>query len=237
MLLKTILLTLTVAVFVALVKLGFWQLARGDEKLGYEADLMAREDMAPLNYTQIMNQPANQLLTGFPVRVVLDSTDLPLVYWDNVTSDSGVGYRVFQIMQLANNGSYMLVELGFVQGGVSRERLPVVNQTLKNQVIEGRVFEKSLNPLSSDLLIEPLVRGVRIQNLNLEQLGSYFERVFVPFIVQPSVSVDNPLPKIWKPYPMTSQKHYGYAFQWFAMAGVYALLIGLIVVRRKKNGS
>ncbi|GAM72174.1 cytochrome oxidase biogenesis protein surf1 [Vibrio sp. JCM 19236] len=55
---------LTVGVFVLLVKLGFWQLSRGEEKLGFEEDLSARDSMAPLSLEQIESKVGKEVLTG-----------------------------------------------------------------------------------------------------------------------------------------------------------------------------
>lgn len=235
---RTAVTLLTVGVFVLLVKLGFWQLSRGEEKLGFETDLSARDSMAPMTLNQLQPSIGKEVLTGYPLQLELKKTAVPLVFWDNVTFESKVGYRVFQVMSVVNDGQPMglLVELGFIKGEKSRALLPEVRDVLESQTIQGRVFEKSQNPLSMDLQPEAMQRGLRIQNLNLEQLGDYLDIQLLPFALQPDRNEEQPLPLIWKPYPMTSDKHFGYAFQWFSMAGVYALLVVLIVVRRKMHG-
>ncbi|GAM61158.1 cytochrome oxidase biogenesis protein surf1 [Vibrio ishigakensis] len=229
---------LTVGVFVLLVKLGFWQLSRGEEKLGFEEDLSARDSMVPLSLNQIESKVGKEVLTGYPLKAKVETTSSPLIYWDNVTHESQVGYRVFEVMKVVVDGEPrgLLVELGFIKGESSRESLPKVETVLDTQEVTGRVFEKSHNPLSSDLLPEMLDGGLRIQNLNMPQLGAYLDLPILPFALQPETS-ESSLPLIWKPYPMTSEKHFGYAFQWFSMAGVYALLVVLIVVRRKLHAS
>ncbi|GAM56106.1 cytochrome oxidase biogenesis protein surf1 [Vibrio ishigakensis] len=145
---------------------------------------------------------------------------------------------MFQVMKVVVDGEPqgLLVELGFIKGESSRESVPKVETVLDTQEVTGRVFEKSHNPLSSDLLPEMLDGGLRIQNLNMTQLSAYLDLPILPFALQPEIS-ESSLPLIWKPYPMTSEKHFGYAFQWFSMAGVYALLVVLIVVRRKLHAS
>lgn len=60
---------LTVGVFVLLVKLGFWQLSRGEEKLGFEEDLSARDSMAPVSLIQIQSMVGKEVLTGYPLNV------------------------------------------------------------------------------------------------------------------------------------------------------------------------
>ncbi|GAM56105.1 hypothetical protein JCM19231_4051 [Vibrio ishigakensis] len=68
---------LTVGVFVLLVKLGFWQLSRGEEKLGFEEDLSARDSMAPLSLEQIESKVGKEVLTGYPLKAKVGTTSSP----------------------------------------------------------------------------------------------------------------------------------------------------------------
>jgi surfeit locus 1 family protein len=39
----------------------------------------------------------------------------------------------------------------------------------------------------------------------------------------------------WQPVPMPAQKHFGYAFQWFTMASVFALMLLWLAYKRSKK--
>lgn len=222
--------------FLVLVKLGFWQLSRGDEKLLLEQQLQDREQMTPLVIEQLVEIESEFTLTGFPLQVDVEPDTAPLIYIDNVTFEGRVGYTVLQPMTVFFQGGkkMLLVELGFVAAPSTRDRLPRVNSIESGSNLVGRVYQRSINPLSSDVMQEQMLEGVRIQNLNLEQLSKVLDIPLFDFVLQPYALPESNLPKIWSPYPMTSQKHFGYAFQWFGMALVYALLVVLFVVRKRK---
>ncbi|TKG29694.1 SURF1 family protein [Vibrio breoganii] len=227
---------LTVVLFLVLVKLGFWQLSRGEEKLLLEQQLQDREQMTPMVIEQLAEIDSEFTLTGFPLQVDVEPEAIPLIYIDNVTVEGRVGYTVLQPMVVYFQGEkkILLVELGFAAAPATRDRLPRVNGIETAQNVVGRVYQRSINPLSSDVMQEQMLEGIRIQNLNLKQLSKVLDTPLFDFVLQQYALPNSDLPKIWSPYPMTSQKHFGYAFQWFGMAAVYALLVVLFVVRKRK---
>lgn len=242
---------LTLVVFALLVNLGFWQLGRGEEKQKIENDLKAREQLPPIplvELSQINHLSVSENVVGIKISASLTTTSLPLIYLDNQTFEGKAGYLVYQALNHANSDTLLLVELGFVPTGNNREILPEVSKQLPTGVQRGRLYHRSLNPLSSDLMLETLDTvhsKIRIQNLNFDQLSQSLEQFFYPFALQPfrpepptlaakatelqPQSGDHftvgSLPQPWKPLPMSSSKHFGYAFQWFVMAGVWLLLM------------
>ncbi len=95
---------LTVVLFLVLVKLGFWQLSRGEEKLHLEQQLQDREQMTPMVIEQLAAMDNEYTLTGFPLQVDVRPEALPLIYIDNVTHEGRVGYTVLQSMSVYYQG-------------------------------------------------------------------------------------------------------------------------------------
>jgi len=236
---------ITVVVFTLLVNLGFWQLGRGEEKLLMEKQLQGRKNLPYLSIERIPENRAD--ITGLKVKARLAETDMPLLYLDNQTISGTVGYLVYQPMQISGGNlsgptRYLLAELGFIAAAASREELPDVAVRLPAGLIEGRIYSRSANPLSSDLMPETLKRqtlngqsateqnDIRIQNLNFSQLSSQLNVPFVPFAIQPDKLENWPLPQPWQPLPMSSSKHFGYALQWFVMAMVWAMIMLKVAV-------
>lgn len=226
---------ITVVVFTLLVNLGFWQLGRGEEKLLMEKQLQGRKNLPYLSIERIPENRAD--ITGLKVKARLADTEMPLLYLDNQTLSGTVGYLVYQPMQISGGNlsgptRYLLAELGFVAAGTSREELPDVAVRLPAGLIEGRIYSRSANPLSSDLMAEVVKEpssetqgSVRIQNLNFSQLNTLLDVPFAPFAIQPDKLENWPLPQPWQPLPMPSSKHFGYALQWFVMAMVWAMIM------------
>ncbi len=224
---------LTVAVFSVLVKLGFWQLERGNQKQQLEQVILARAN-AP--YTEIsavlaVNDWQEKNVSGMKVKVSVVPGPFPIILLDNQTFEGGVGYLAFQIVSLSHDpAKQTLLELGFVKGASSRALLPEVKTLLVPYDITGRLYRKSTNPLSSDLMAE-MGDTIRVQNLNINQLSQLLNIELIPMVIQPDNLEQWPYPFPWNPLPLTSEKHFAYSFQWFAMAGVFLLITIFIFIR------
>lgn len=228
---------LTVVVFSLLVKLGFWQLERGNEKQHLEQAILARAN-AP--YQDIRNVLENndwreESVIGIKVKANVTPEPLPVILLDNQTFEGAVGYLAFQVVSLTQDPATLtLLELGFVKGGASRSVLPKVEALQAPYDVTGRLYRKSMNPLSSDLMAEA-GDTIRVQNLNINQLSQLLNVELMPTVVQPDNLARWPYSFPWNPLPLTSAKHFGYSFQWFAMAGVFLLITVMIFIRWFKS--
>lgn len=236
----------TLALFFLMVKLGLWQLSRAEEKDSWQAELHARQEQAPLSFSQLLSQTDSIPLTGFGLEVTASPVARPLLLLDNQVYQGRVGYLAYQIMEVAPSQPWLLLELGFVAAGPRRDTLPSVQRLDEAVLLKGRLYQRQTNPLSDRLLPEP-GHMIRFQNLNLPALGEYLGHPLVGAVLQPLnlTGLDiggQALEKPWQPIPLSAQKHRGYALQWFSMATVFAglmlwLLKGAIVAACKENQS
>ncbi|TRN24771.1 SURF1 family protein [Vibrio furnissii] len=224
---------LTVVVFALLVKLGFWQLARGEEKLHLETRLAARAQMAPLSLATALERYPMAELTGLRVTVTFDPHTDATFLLDNQTFDGKVGYLAYQLAK-QQDGHWMLIERGFVPAGNDRRVLPQVDWLTEPQTLTGRLYARSTNPFSDALGLEA-GNPHRIQNLNVEALSQWLGTPILPVAFQPQ-QANWPYPQPWQPLAMSAQKHFGYALQWFTMAAVLAVIVLVIGVRVWRAG-
>ncbi|WP_038195064.1 SURF1 family protein [Vibrio nigripulchritudo] len=234
-------LILTLVVFTVLIKLGFWQLGRGEQKLDYEKALADRATMTPITLdelnTQILKQPASleYNVTGTRVTAEVQPTSDKLILLDNQIWNGKVGYLALQPAKVLSgyetSGKMVLIELGFVETGSDRRVLPYVETltSVNATRVEGRVYQRQINPVSDQLYAE-VGWPKRIQNLNLTELESELGLPLLPFVIQPS-NLDIRLEQPWRPVPLSSQKHFGYSLQWFSMAAVFALIMTMILLK------
>ncbi|MCK6264007.1 SURF1 family protein [Vibrio sp. ZSDE26] len=227
-------LLLTVVVFSLLVKLGFWQLSRGEAKQETELMLSHREEQAPLPLPLALERHRNEPLTGLNVSSYI--SPLPLVsnvtfLLDNQIYNGKVGYLAYQVV---TDGAerFFLLERGFVAGTRQRSLLPDVEWLSKEQNLIGRLYQKSTNPLSTDLGLETTT-PFRIQNLNIPEISEQLGFELAPYVFQPKQE-SWPYPQPWQPLPMLSSKHFGYAVQWFSMALAFGVLCVYVLVRALK---
>ena len=64
----------------------------------------------------------------------------------------------------------------------------------------------------------PLKPGAIVQNLDVAQLAQASGLEVEPFIIEQTSSVDDRLVRDWPRPSLGIDRHYGYAFQWFALA-------------------
>ncbi|MFH4737705.1 SURF1 family protein [Vibrio diabolicus] len=228
---------LTVVVFSLLVKLGFWQLERGQEKQALEQAILARADSAYQALGEVLeeNDWREGSILGKKVEANVVPQAFPVILLDNQTHQGNVGYLAFQIVSMSDElGTYALLELGFVEGIADRSVLPTVTTLEVSTFISGRMYRKSANPLSSELMPE-VGDAIRVQNLNIVQLNQLLNIELMPALLQPDNLKNWPYDFPWNPLPLNSAKHFGYSIQWFSMAGVFLLLTLIVFVRWQRK--
>ncbi len=224
---------LTVAVFSLLVKLGFWQLERGEEKQALEQTLRARADLPYQEMHVVLdtNDWRQESVIGVKVEAQVAPEPLPIILLDNQTYNGAVGYLAYQVVSVSQDQNILaLMELGFVVGESARSELPIVKELDTPIWVTGRLYRKSMNPLSSELMPE-LGESIRVQNLNISQLNEMLNIELMPAVLQPDNLVNWPYEFPWNPLPLTSAKHFGYSVQWFVMAGVFLFLTVVVLIR------
>ncbi|ATI44621.1 SURF1 family protein [Vibrio parahaemolyticus] len=224
---------LTVVVFSLLVKLGFWQLERGQEKQALEQAILARADAPYQSLASVLdnNDWREESVIGVKVQAEAKPEPLPVVLLDNQTFQGKVGYLAYQVVSVGQDPiTLALLELGFVEGLRTRDSLPTVTTLTSPTNVTGRLYRKSMNPLSSELMPE-MGEGIRVQNLNVSELNELLNVELMPAVLQPDNLENWAYPFPWNPLPLTSAKHFGYAVQWFVMAGVFLLLTMVVCIR------
>ena len=211
------------------VSLGFWQLRRASQKEALAAAIAASESKPALN-TQALVQATNpQDLLHQSVR--LRGVWLPdrTVYLDNRQMHAKVGFFVFSPLRLEEGGAVLMVQRGWIPRNFeARETLPAVQTPNGPVELIGRIA------LPPSKLYEPGAPGggpIR-QNLDLAQFrletGLPLEETFV--LVQTGAASEGLL-REWPVVNLGVEKHYGYAFQWFALAALIAGLFAWFQLR------
>ncbi|MCL1093857.1 SURF1 family protein [Shewanella kaireitica] len=224
----------TLMVFTILVKLGFWQLERAEQKLQWQTALSQRQNASVLTYEQLLAKLGNDNLTGYKLSTQVAPILQQVFLLDNQTVNGRVGYLAYQAFEVSPDKPWLLVELGFEPGSVDRSILPNVAALTAPLKLSGRVYQKQMNPMSSELMAET-GSPMRIQNLNIEQLALLINKPLAPVVLQPNNIPGDSRVHPWQPIPLSAQKHQGYAVQWFSMAGVFGLIMLFLLFRKLKQ--
>lgn len=240
---------LTLASVGILIKLGLWQLDRGNEKLRYEQQLSQRALQPSKPLDTVLNewreasvgtqQPVSpSTLSGLKADVELVKPSGLILLLDNQINQGTVGYVIYMLgeVQTQDGRKQLLIDLGFVAASNDRRELPKIGNITLPIEMSGRLYTRSVNPLSQELGLENTTPK-RIQNINIEALSQYTGQAVLPFIFQPQSLDSWPYEMLWRPTAMKSEKHFGYSFQWFVMAAVLLSLMLLIGFRYLKKHS
>ena len=87
------------AVLTILVKLGLWQLARGEDKTTLSAQMEARQALLPLSFEQLQLKVGKEGVTGYRLQVRATPASSQIWLLDNQINQGQVGYLAFQPLQ------------------------------------------------------------------------------------------------------------------------------------------
>lgn len=218
--------------------LGMWQLGRGAEKLALHAIQHDRSAMTALDGRMLTPHMDHVALTGvWHRKMVLKGQWLPehTVYLDNRQMQGRSGFFVMTPMKLAETGVVVLVQRGWApRSFTDRLALPQVETPNQSIEISGR-----LAPWPSRLYdFGGMESGVMRQNLDLtlfrQQTGLPLQDLSV---IQEGAASEGLL-RDWPAVASGVEKHHGYAFQWFGLSALIALLyvwFQIVQVRRKQR--
>lgn len=226
---KRLLSTLAAIFFAALgLYLGNWQLNRAAHKEALQSAMHAQANQTPLNNLQVRDLAAAGRMQApdvlyRPAR--LHGRWLPehTVYLDNRQMQAQVGFFVLTPLRLQPEGLVIMVQRGWVgRNFTHREELPAI-QTPSGEVdIDGDIA------LAPSKLYEPGQAGVGVirQNLDLDQYRTQTGLPLEAFTVRELGAPSQGLRRQWPQINFGTEKHYGYAIQWFALS---ALIVALYV--------
>jgi surfeit locus 1 family protein len=223
---RLILLLAALALAAATARLGIWQLDRAAQKAALQAALDSRRDLPPLAAADLARSAADAA-GQFHRQVVLEGTWLreSTVYLDNRQMRARPGFFVVTPLRLGD-GSVVLVQRGW-QPRDAMDRTRVVEPPTPPGLvtITGRIAP----PPARLYDFGGAASGPIRQNLDIEAFAKESGLQLRPFSmlqIETSPPAGDGLLRDWLQPAADVHKHYGYAFQWFALC---ALTIGLYV--------
>jgi len=221
------------AAFVFLfIELGNWQLSRADEKNAQQAQL-----------DRLSQQPITSLpnirvkLEDFQYREVEISGEyLPshTIYLDNKTYKGVAGYHVLTPIKLANSSLHVLVNRGWVAGGLDRSVLPDVPLVQGEVMVTGIVVSPEQRMLQ---LTDQVITGTVWNNLDVQRYQETTGLELQPILVLQQDQLEDGLVRQWDRPDSGSAKNMGYAIQWFSLAATAIIIFLVLNVKRKRSES
>ncbi|WP_026434739.1 SURF1 family protein [Acidovorax sp. JHL-9] len=227
-----------VAAILVTASLGRWQLSRAAQKQDLQSLLDQRAALAPIDNQQLRGHAggADGAQDLVHRAVLLQGRWVPehTVYLDNRQMQGRPGFFVLTPLRLEGSDAVVLVQRGWVPRNFQdRQQLPLVQTAPGAVQLAGRIapppsrlyeFQGADSSQGSSRIRQNLdftafrtETGLALMNLSVLQTGPASEG----------------LQRDWPVIGAGVDKHYGYAFQWFGLSGLIALLyVWFQLVRR-----
>ena len=224
--------TLAAAAGIAVtLALANWQLGRAHEKEALAARVASLAKDAPVTLSSAELRVEDVEWRRVTARGRFDPRYGVLI--DNRISHGVVGFHVMMPLELGSKSGegsrYVLVNRGWVAGNADRSRLPEVRTPGGTVEITGLAVTPSRRFLE---LSDRVVEGKVWQNLTLERYRQTAPIALQPFVIQQESALDDGLAREWDPPNLGVDRHYGYAFQWLALAATVLVIYLVTHVRR-----
>ncbi|MBA3589373.1 MAG: SURF1 family protein [Methylibium sp.] len=214
-----VLLATLVAVAVT-ARLGLWQLSRAAQKEAMQAGLQARGSLPALAPADLARSPETAADQHYR-RITLGGRWLAehTVFLDNRQMNGRPGFFVLTPLEIAP-GEAVLIQRGWApRHRLDRALLPQVPTPSGAVSVSGRIA----GPPGALYDFAEGEGGRLRQNIDLEGYGRETGLLLRPLTVMQS-SDEAPHDGLLREWPLPAadvHKHYGYAFQWFALATLF----------------
>jgi surfeit locus 1 family protein len=215
------------AIAVALAA-AHWQLGRAHEKEALAAQIEMLAEDPPVWLTAAEVAARDVEWRRVTARGRFEPSHAVLI--DNRIHRGVVGYHVVMPLALEGGKRFVLVNRGWIAGTSERSRLPDVKTPAGTVEITGLAVTPSKRFLE---LSASTAEGRVWQNLTLDR---YREAVPIPlqsFVIQQQSQLEDGLVREWDAPDLGVNRHYGYAFQWLALALTVLAFYLVTHVRRR----
>ncbi|WP_231970104.1 SURF1 family protein [Polynucleobacter necessarius] len=207
---------------------GIWQLSRADTKIAMAATLLARQQMPILNANAgpwSLEEASERRMIArgqyLPNAAVwLDNRPRPIPPAGSATAQSG--FYLMMSLRLEGKDEVLWINRGWApRNNENRETLPPVKTPSRVVNIEGIVFAHpgKVYELGNNKIDVDVSKPRIVQNFDLESEGKLRGWSQSPFILREvEVGAEDGLLRDWAPLTSGVDRHYAYAFQWFALA-------------------
>ncbi len=211
------------------VSLGIWQLSRAEQKESLLNSLAARTKHAPYSAEEL-NNPRDWRFYRAELKGNFDNQHTFLL--DNKTYQGKIGYEVYTLFIAKDLAQPILIDRGFIPITSSRAILPTIIPITETVVITGMLnlppTYVAMGKITDSAKISwPL----RVEYIQLNQITNLLNTsALFPYVLMIDPKSPHAFAIDWQIFPMSPERHRGYAVQWFALA--LTLLILSVVLNR-----
>ncbi|GAC1411215.1 MAG: SURF1 family protein [Burkholderiaceae bacterium] len=217
------------------VALGQWQLRRADQKQAIEVKLVQRAAAPSMGVESI----GSDATAAEYRRVTLRGEFVWLwpLYLDNRPHRNHAGLYVLMPFRVVGSGQVVMVERGWIaRDSHDRTHLPPLYTPTGTVTIEGRLRTAPGHVMQLGQVAR-VQRGAILQNLNLGEMARVSGLPMESFLIEQTSALPDGLVREWPQPSAGIERHYGYAFQWFALAVVTCVFFVVTGFRRDQSSN
>ncbi len=225
-----------IVLFVLLVNLGVWQLDRAQEKSALQARWLAQSILPPVAPAMLTANSEPEFAADRLVTWTGEFIPEKYILLDNRLHRGQPGYHVVALVRV---GTIIVpLNLGWISSGGSRDAIPPVALPKGEVSIAGRIYVPTSKPFMMQEQFPPKALPAIVQTLYWDNWNATLSLLtggpMFPYEVRIDPQSPHALVANWPVVNQSPAKHYGYALQWFIMAGLL-VLIGLFQTTNLKT--
>jgi surfeit locus 1 family protein len=225
----------TAVLFCALIKLGFWQLDRAALKTSQQAGFQERSTMSPVD-VNIAKMNDLEKYAWRKARVTGTFLKQYNILLDNQVYNTAPGYYVFTPLIVPGSDVLLLVNRGWLPAGPYRDIVPGIQTPEADVFLTGSIKLPPAGGLvPEDQVFDDMAPDVlRAQRIRIKELEEKIQKELLPVVFRLDSDSQHGYTRDWQAPGFGIDKHKGYAFQWFALAGTLLVLYLSILIRKTR---
>lgn len=215
------------------LSLGSWQWGRAQQRNALQEAIVSRQNAPPLAAADLLASADPQPLVHRPIVLRGEWLADRTVFLDNRQMNGVPGFYVVTPLRLQGRQETVLVQRGWApRNFTKRELLPEVKTPAGLVEVRGRLAP----PPAKLYAFDAEEKGPIRQNLDLARFRAETGLAVLPLSVQQAGPASEGLLRQWPQPASGAGKNIGYAFQWWALAALIAILyvwFQLVLPRRQ----
>ncbi|MBE7366584.1 SURF1 family protein [Ramlibacter pallidus] len=221
MLKRLLIALLALAGVAAGTSLGFWQWGRAQQRTALHEAIASRGALPPLSAADLKAAGEGADLLHRAIVLRGEWVAANTVFLDNRQMHGVPGFYVVTPLRLEAGQGVVLVQRGWAQRNFSRrDALPPVQTPAGTVEVRGRLAP----PPAKLYAFDTEEKGPIRQNLDLARFRAETGLALLPLSVQQVGPSSEGLSRAWPRPASGAEKNIGYAFQWWALAALIAIL-------------
>jgi cytochrome oxidase assembly protein ShyY1 len=217
--------------FALLIRLGFWQLDRAEQKRRIEESRQSKQIAKPVPLETLIRDDKSDLKH---VKVMLEGRydNEKSILISNQIFQNQPGYEVITAFTLQSTNTIVLVSRGWIAASQNNKQLPSFESIIGRQKLTGEIYIPTKSSFFlPQKIVAPVNWPIQMHHYDSSEISQLFNKPVFPFVVRLDQTSIGVLQRHWRVTRLKPQNSLSYAIQWFGMA----LILVVITITKNSN--